>query len=54
MKRESEIMSIADRLRNGPTVEESERAAELLIELYRECTDLELQLEKSSQDYWSK
>lgn len=54
MKREAEILSIVSRLRNNPTDEESERAAELLIELHRECTELELQLEKSSQDYWSK
>ena len=54
MKREVEIYHIASRLQNNPTDEESERAAELLIELYRETTELELRLEKSSQDYWSK
>ena len=54
MKREVEIYHIASRLQNNPTDEESERAAELLIELYRESTELELRLEKSSQDYWSK
>ena len=54
MKREAEILSIADRLRNNPTAKEAERAAELLIELHTECMDLDLQLQKSSQDYWSK
>lgn len=54
MRREAEILSIADRLRNNPTDKEVERAAELLIELHTECMDLDLQLEKSSQNYWSK
>jgi hypothetical protein len=54
MKQEMEIYFIVGRLRNNPTDEESERAADLIIELYRECTELGLQIEKSSQDYWSK
>lgn len=54
MKRETEIYFMVDRLQNNPTDEEAECAAKLLLELYRECTELKLQLEKNSQDYWSK
>ena len=54
MKREMELDFIVNRLRNKPTEMEADQAADFLIELYRECVHLELQLEKSSQDYWSK
>lgn len=54
MKRDAEIYYIASRLQNNPTDEEAIKASELLIELHREIENLNLQLEKSSQDYWSK
>lgn len=54
MKREVEINSIVDRLQNNPTAEEAAQAAQIIIDLYRECNDLELEVERVSNDYWSK
>ncbi len=54
MKREMEIDFIVGRLRNNPTNKEAEYAADLIIDLYRECVELELRLDKSTQDYWSR
>jgi hypothetical protein len=54
MKWEIELDHIVACLRNNPTDEEAERAADLIMELRRELSDSNLMLEKSSQDYWSK
>lgn len=54
MKREFEIDFIVGRLENNPTDEELALAVKLIYELYRECTNLELTVERVSNDYWSK